>query len=201
MPTITAIKQQKREGRVNIYLDGKFAFGIDLENFIKHDLRIEQELTTKEIAEITGAAELQKTYEKILRFAMLRPRSEKELTDWLKRKKTPEEMHGRLFKKLKKLDLIDDEKFARWWVDQRLEFKPRGTRALASELYQKGIDRQIIQDVLENTEMDEVAMAKELVKKNAYKWKRYDEQKRKEKMQAFLARKGFNWDVIREIKT
>src|SRR4030066_1398794 len=123
MPVITSIKPQKYTKRVNIFLDGKFGFGIDLVNFVKLGLRVEQSLDDEEIKKIIKKAEFQKTYDYLLKFAMLRPRTEKEIKDWFRRKKTPESLHQDLFSKLKGLDLIDDEKFAMWWVEQRLEFR------------------------------------------------------------------------------
>src|SRR3972149_10018566 len=97
MPLITAIKPQKNNKRLNIYLDGKFGFGIDLENFVKLKLKVEQELEDKQIEEIVKKAEFQKTFEKILRFVTLRPRSEKEISNWLRRKKIHESLHKDLF--------------------------------------------------------------------------------------------------------
>jgi len=61
MPVITQIKSQKNKKRVNVYLDGKYGFGIDLENFMKMGLKVEQELSEKEISEILKKAEFQKT--------------------------------------------------------------------------------------------------------------------------------------------
>lgn len=198
MPIITQIKQQKKQDRVNIYLDGKFAFGLDLENFIKYNLKVEQELTDEQVEEIVRKAEYQKTYEKLLRFVMTRPRSEKEIFDWYRRKEIPESIHDDLINKIKKLGLQDDKKFAQWWVEQRSTFRPKGERALYAELLQKGIDKNIIKEVIEKADIDEVKIAKQLIRKNEYKWKRYEGMEKRQKMSEFLARKGFNWDVIKE---
>lgn len=199
MPTITLIKPQKNKKRVNIYLDGKFGFGIDLENFVMLGLKIEQELSEKEVEEIVRKAEFQKTLDKLLRFATLRPRSEKEIKDWLKRKKVHLSLHKDLFNRLKRLDLIDDEKFASWWVGQRQEFKPRGKRVLRYELRSKGINKEIISRVLEDTEIDEEKVAKELLEKKKYKWENLPKLESRQKMGQFLARKGFTWGVIEKI--
>jgi len=199
VPIITQLKQQRKQGRVNVYLDGKFAFGIDLENLIKFNLKVEQELTEEEVEEIVKKAELQKTFDKLLRFAMLRPRSEKEVRDWFKRKDVHVSLYVDLIKKLKKFDLLDDKKFAEWWIDQRTAFRPRGERALYAELMQKGIDKNIIAAVLEEKDIDEVSIAKQLINRNEYKWKKYQGFDKKQKIQQFLARKGFSWNVIKEV--
>ena len=70
MPSITAIKPQKSKNRINIYLDGKFGFGLDLENFVKFGLKVEQELSEERIIEITKKAEFQKVFDRILFFAL-----------------------------------------------------------------------------------------------------------------------------------
>lgn len=165
MPIITSVKPQKKKERVNIYLDDKFGFGIDLENFIKLGLKVDQELTEEEIAEIVKKAEFQKTLDKLLRFATLRPRSEKEIRNYFRRKKVHESLHEELFNRLKRLELIDDKKFAVWWVEQRLAFKQIAVRALRLELSQKGIKKEIINEVLEETPINEEKMAKELLAK------------------------------------
>jgi len=199
VPTITAIKSQRSKKRVNVYLDGKFGFGIDLENFIKLGLKVEQDLTEKEIEKIIGRVEFQKTLDKLLRFATLRPRSEKEVDYWLKRKKVYISLHKKLFNRLKRLELVGDEKFARWWVEQRNSFRPRSKRILTQELKLKGIDRNIIEDVLFETKIDEAKIAKDLLRKRMYKWERLNRQDAKKKKSEYLARKGFGWDVIRSV--
>jgi len=199
MSVITSIKPQKNNKRVNIYLDGKFGFGIDLENFVKLGLKVEQSLEDEEIKKIIKKAEFQKTYDYLLKFAMLRPRSEKEIKDWFRRKKTPESLHQDLFSKLKGLDLIDDEKFAMWWVEQRLEFRNKSKRDLEYELRMKGIKKDIIDNVLSKIEINEEEIAKDLLRKKLYRWKLLPDTEKKRKISEFLARKGFGWDIIKKV--
>jgi regulatory protein len=196
MPVITGIKQQKNKNRVNVYLDDKFGFGIDLDNFVLLHLKVDQELSAQEIEDIIKKAEYQKTLDKLLRFAMVRPRSEKEVRDYFLRKKVHESMHEKLFEKLKHLELLDDAKFAKWWVEQRANFKPKPKRILIQELRIKGIDKGIIDEVLGEEVVDEEKMAKELLEKKAYKWKSLRPREAKQKMSQYLAGKGFSWDVI-----
>ncbi len=196
---ITSIKPQKNQKRVNIYLDNKFGFGLDLENFVKHHLKVDQELSEEQISEIVKKREFQKSLDKLLRFATLRPRSEKEVRDYLKRKKVHESSFDELFNKLIRLELIDDEKFAKWWVEQRQLFKPKPKRVLSQELRIKGVNNELIKEVLGEIEIDEKNIAKALVQKKMYKWEKLDENTRKQKITQFLAGKGFGWDVIVQI--
>ena len=199
MPTITAIKPQRNQKRVNVYLDDKFGFGIDLVNFATLHLKVDQELTDKEVEKIVKKAEFQKTLDKLLRFATLRPRSEKEVRDYFKRKKVHESLHKELFEKLKHFELIDDEKFAVWWVEQRQSFKPKSLRILNQELRIKGIKQETIKQVLGETKIDEAKMARELLEKKAYRWDRLSVRDRRLKISQYLSGKGFGWDVIEKV--
>ncbi len=199
MPTITAIKSQKKKDRVNIYLDDKFGFGIDLENFVKLGLKVDQELSDKEIEDIVKKAEFQKTLDKLLRFATLRPRSEKEIRLWLRRKKVHASLFSKLFDRLNHLELIDDEKFAKWWIEQRQSFRPKPKRILNNELIIKGINNEIIKKVLGEEKIDEEKMARELIEKRAYKWKNLEGFELKQKMSQYLAQKGFSWEIIEKV--
>lgn len=199
MPVITSIKQQKAKNRVNVYLDNKFGFGIDLDNFVKLGLRVEQELSQEKVDEIIKVAEFQKTSDKIINFAMVRPRSTKEFTDWCKRKKVPEALHKNLFDRLKKFDLIDDARFARWWVEQRQSFRPKSKRVLTLELRQKGIDSELIKEILDRSEIDEKAIAAGHLEKKLYRWKHLPPDEAKQKMAQYLARQGFNWDIVKTV--
>jgi len=199
MPVITLIKQQKNKNRVNVYFDDKFGFGIDLDNLVLLHLKVDQELTDEEVADIIKKVEYQKTLDKLIRFAMVRLRSEKEITDYFKRKKVHESLHQKLLEKLKHLELLDDEKFAKWWVEQRANFKPKPKRILNQELRIKGIGKEIIEEVLGEEVVDEEKMARELLDRKMYKWKNLEPHEAKQKMSQYLAGKGFKWDVIEKV--
>ncbi len=184
---------------MNIYLDGKFGFGLDLENFMKLGLKVEQELTEDEIEEILRKGEFQKIYDKILRFASLRPRSEKEFDSWLRKHKVHSSLHTKLFDKLKRLDFLDDAKFAVWWVGQRLQFKLKSKRELIYELKSKGIDKNIIDDTLAEVNIDEVKVAKKLIDKKKYRWEKLEGFEARKKMSTFLAGKGYGWDIVKQV--
>lgn len=198
MPMVTLVKPQKNGKRVNIYIDDKFGFGIDLINFVKNELKVGLELSEEKINEIVKKAEFQKTLDKVLRFATLRPRSEKEIMNYLRRKKIHLSIHEELFEKLKHFGLLDDFVFAKWWVEQRMSFKPKGKRALLGELLEKGIKKDVAEDVLGDSGVDEKRIAKELLGKNVRRWERYDSKEAVKKKTEFLARKGFSWEVIKK---
>lgn len=199
MPRITAIKPQRNGKRVNIYLDERFGFGLDLENYVKLGLRVEQELSEEEIKKIVREAEYAKTLEKLLNFCMARPRSEREVENWFWRKKVHASMQRKLKGKLRKYDLIGDRKFAQWWVNQRLTFRHKSRREIISELRKKGINSTLIEEVVMETAPDDLKAAKALLAKNEGKWKGLSDEDRKKKMWEYLARKGFTWDVVKKV--
>lgn len=199
MPVITSIKPQKNKKRVNVYLDRKFGFGLDLENFIELGLKVGQELPEGKVEDIVKKAKFQEIYDKILKFGSLRPRSEKEYRDWLKKHKVHESLHDELFNRLKRLDFLNDRKFATWWVDQRMQFKFKSKRELIRELRLKGISKDIIEGVLSEEQIDEVALANRLLEKKKYMWEKLDDFSAHKKMAEYLLRKGFSWDVIRKV--
>lgn len=199
MPKITSIKPQKSKKRVNIYLDNKFGFGLDLENFVKLRLKVEQELNDEEIANIVKKSEFQKTLDKLLNFAMIRPRSEKEFADWMRRKKVNESIVSDLFNKLNYFELIDDLKFAKWWVNQRLEFRKKSKKTLIGELRLKGIKSEIINSIFDDIEIDDKKLASSVLEKKYYRWEKLPIEERKKKMAEYLLRNGFNWDDARSV--
>lgn len=198
MPLITKIKSQKNKYRVNIYLDNKFAFGLDADNFLKAGLRVGQKLTEKQVEDLIFKNELQKFLDRTLRLISFRPRSEKEIRIYLKRKKAPPKLIEKIVTRLKKIKQIDDQKFAYWWVDQRLTFRPRGKFGLIMELKQKGIEKEIVEEVV-NEKVNELPLAKKLAQKKLKTYQNLPKREFRQKMSAFLARRGFSWETIREV--
>jgi regulatory protein len=196
MPEVTSIKPQKNGKRVNIYLDNKFGFGIDLENFVVLGIKEGNSYSQNEIEVLIKKAQFQKTLDRLLRFSTLRPRSEKEIRDWFRRKEVHESLYEELLNRLTRLELLDDYKFAKWWIDQRMTFKPRGMKALKYELLNKGIDRKVIDKVIEETGIDDSKTVKKILERNDYKWEKYKGLERKRKQTEFLLRKGYGWDII-----
>ena len=198
MAIITSLKQQKSKNRVNVYLDGKFGFGLDIDNLVIFNLKVGQEVSEKKIEEIVGRAEFQEVLNKLLRFAMVRPRSEKEYKDYFFRKKVPEVMRDELLAKLGEFGLMDDEKFSRWWIESRQNFAPKSRRVVEYELKAKGIKKEIIDKTLEENKIDEEKVAGFLLEQRENHWKNMDEKTRGVKMVAYLIGKGFGFEIAKK---
>jgi regulatory protein len=211
MEKITLIEPQKKsKERVNIFLDGQFAFGLSLELVYEKKLAIGQVLSEQHTIDLVQADQVEKLTNKSLRFLSFRPRSEKEIRDNLvlaeKRKRRDEKSEiesgqygksiDKVIDKLKKLDQINDLEFAHWWVEQRSRFNPRGASIIKAELFKKGVDKEIIHEVL-NKEGEEELALKFLEKKKQF-LKIMGEGEFKTKMTQGLVRRGFTWDVAKK---
>jgi regulatory protein len=150
--------------------------------------------------------EFEKYLNKALHFLSFRPRSEKEVRDSLIKKKAPQEIVERIINSLKEQKFINDEEFARWFIENRLRFRPKSLRIIKLELKQKGIEMDVIDSVILEIQNNDVAdvkvndldSAKRLVTKRIDKYKGQDKQIIYQKLGAYLARRGFNWDTIKK---
>jgi regulatory protein len=193
---ITSLKVQKRnKQRVNVYLDGEFAFG--LTRFVASWLQVGQELTEQKIADLQHKNEIEVGLQKALRFLSYRPRSEKEVRLNLKKHQIDEVNIETIIDRLQQTRLLDDAEFARSWVENRSEFRPRGRRALQMELRQKGLPEDEIEGAL--SDLDEESLAYRAAQKQAHKYKDLDWKEFRTKMSAFLARRGFDYAIISSV--
>ncbi|MBI3289775.1 regulatory protein RecX, partial [Candidatus Microgenomates bacterium] len=135
----------------------------------------------------------------LIRFATIRPRTEFEIKRWFARKKVSEKDSKIALDELKKAGLIDDEAFAKWWVDQRVTFRPKSQRMLVMELIKHGVDKELAQEVVAGSEISDEVLAKELVRKKKRSWERLAPEERKKKTITFLQMRGFRWGVIKGI--
>ncbi len=198
VPTITSIKPQKKRKRFNIYLDGKFTLALSAEALAKAGLRVDQEISEKEIKKFKEQDVKNKLYERVLKFLSYRPRSEKEIRDYLKRKGEEGKVGEEIIKKLKDQGLIDDRAFAEWWIGQRSRFRPKGRRMLWLELFKKGLQKEVIEESL-ISENEELGLAQKAAGKKIRGYKNLEPLEFRQKMAAFLGRRGFSWETIKKV--
>lgn len=146
---------------------------------------------------IDKANEFDQFYDRVLKFLSFRPRSEKEIKDFLQRKKVKADLQEQILEKLRRQNLINDEEFTRWWIEQRTSFKPMGKRAMIMELRRKGIPNALITNY-QLPMTNEVALAKKAAEKKVRLYKNLPPLELKRKLSAFLARRGFSWETIEE---
>jgi regulatory protein len=157
--------------------------------------------------------EFEINYNRALRFLSYRPRSEKEIKDYLfkkslytkaseEQKKEIESITNSIIEKLKEQRFLNDEEFARMWVQSRVRAKPRASRVIKRELQIKGIDKEKIEELFagnENEIPSDFQMAFTLAQKRLKKYTNLPKQEFFEKMGRFLASRGFTYDIIKEV--
>jgi len=193
MRKITAIQVQKRSpNRVNIYLDGEFAFG--LARIVAAWLQVGQTLDEEKIAKLQADDSRERAWQQALLYLSYRARSEDEIRRNLTKHEIPDAVIEETLERLRREGFANDKKFASTWVENRNTFRPRGRRALTLELRQKGIDDSTIQAVLED--VDEEALAYKAGQKKAGKIRTQEWVEFRKKLSEFLARRGFSYSVI-----
>lgn len=193
---ITALEAQKRnKERVNIYLDGEYAFSLTLIEASR--LRKGQVLSSEEIAALRNEDEITRTVERALRFLGYRPRSTAEVRRNLVQAKTPEPVVDFAIERLQTMGYLDDAAFARFWIENRETFRPSGPAALRYELRQKGVADMVIETVLQDMDAAEAAYRAARSKVNQFRGS--SRQQFKQKIGNFLQRRGFAYSTSRDI--
>jgi len=194
--TITALEIQKRDkDRISIYLDGEFAFGLPIVDAAR--LHKGQVLSEQEIARLRGIDDLSRALDQAVRLLARRPYSSAEILRHLGSKQVAEPVIEEVLAKLEQLGYVDDRAFAQYWIENRDQFGPRGPRALRYELHQKGVSDAIIQAALDK--MDPHDSAYRAAQAQVRRLRGLSQQEFRNRLGSFLARRGFDYDIVREV--
>lgn len=214
MPKITSVEPQKtlrlRPGRrFNIFLDGKFAFGADEDLVVEYRLVPGKLIDTSLMDKLLFESEIGKLMERMYGLFNIRQRSEREVRNYFKnlsfkrkvkdQDEIPESAIELLINKLKQKRLINDEEFAKSWVQSRS--KKKGPRVLKQELFQKGIDREIVEQVMGDVSIVHGGeqTARKLLEKKMRIWKNLPVLEFRKKAFNFLLRCGFDYEVVKSV--
>lgn len=198
MKKITALVVQKRNpNRVNIHLDGEYAFGVA--RIVAAWLRVGAELDEKKIEQLQVEDARERAYQQAMLFLSYRARSESEIRQNLRKHEIPEAVIDLTLDRLRQDGLANDDEFAQAWVENRSTFRPRSRRMLAMELRQKGLDDESMQSALKN--VDDEPLAYEAAKKRATRFKDLEWSEFRKKLSDFLARRGFSYAVVAPVVT
>ncbi len=164
-------------------------------------LKVGQEVDKKRIKEILHKEEIKRAKDYAFKLLSYRPRSIKEIQDRLKKKDYSSKIILEVIKSLKRLKFLNDKEFARMWVESRIKTRPMGRYRLYQELIQKGIDRDLIEKILNDyREEEEIKLARELAQRKLKRsYQNLDEVTTKRKLYGFLQRRGFSYDIIQEV--
>ena len=205
---ITDISLQARDNnRVNVSVDGVYSFSLDIAQVTDLNLKVGRELSDGELEELQEESQFGKLYMRALAYCLRRPHSVKEVRDYLWRKTQPalrkrqtgmnnpvvysERVASRVLSKLQQKAYVNDDEFARWWVENRQLSKGVSQRKLTAELRSKGVHADIIAQTLEKTDRtDEQELRKVIAKKH----RRYAGDR--QKFVQYLVRQGFSYDDV-----
>jgi regulatory protein len=196
---VTAVEPQQRRGgrRVNVFVDGRYAFS--LERDLADLVRVGQPIAELKTAELLLKDEQARAFEAAVAFLAHRPRSEREIRDRLAKKDVPEPIAEAVVERLRQLKLVDDQDFARYWVEQRQTHRPRGSRLLRQELRLKGVATDTADEVLEAADADEdpAEAAYRAALKKAQSLRALDQRTFVQRLGQFLLRRGFDYETAR----
>lgn len=220
MSKVTSVEPQKKNPkRFNVFLDGEFTFGADEDLVVNRRLVVGKIIAPEELDKILFEAEVGKLMERMYRWFSIRQHSEKEVREHFRimnyelRIKGKEEISqlviDALVETLKKKGMVNDLEFAKAWVEARRKSRQKGIRAIKAELFQKGIGKEIIEEVtgVKSQELSEEELAKKALEKKMRIWKnlnslQLNEKSRRDlrkKAYEFLLRQGFEYEVIKGV--
>ena len=194
---ITSLQVQKRNNkRLNIYLDGEYAFG--LSRYVAAWLQVGQDLTEEKITALLADDAVESAYQISTKFIGYRMRTTSELDKHLTKKGIEPPVIGQVIERLNENGMLNDEGFAKMWIENRSEFRPRSQRLLALELRRKGINSETIQNVIERTPPED-ELAYLAAKKRIRRYEHLDWQDFQLKLGSHLARRGFSYSTIKPV--
>lgn len=192
---ITAI-EPRRKRLSQLYLDGEAAVKVDTETILKAGWKPGMEISDEELHELLQESEARRAKEKALYLLEYRSHSKKELADKISRT-TSREAAEAAVERMEELGLVNDESYARQLAEYLMERKGYGVRRARQELLQKGIDRELIEELLEELAPDPEEKLREIVKR------KYQNQLKDEKgyrrTVAALQRLGYGWEDIKTV--
>ena len=192
---ITALKKQvRRPDRVNVFVDGKYALSLSFDQLVTHKVSNGQELDAKKLKSLQKISTDGKLREGALAWLLIRPHSERELRDYLRRKKAADELTEKIVAEFTQKKYLNDQKFAHWLTELRIR-GGRSNRAIKSELFAKGVSREVIDDSLGLFD-DESERLQQLIAKKR-QTARY--QKDESKLKQYLVQQGYSYSLVKEI--
>jgi regulatory protein len=198
MAIITKLTTGKSRGdRLNVFLDGKFSFSLLAEVALKEGLKAEQELSAGQVEALTRSDRYQRCLNAAIRYLGYRPRSEAEVRQRLQRHGFDSDSINKTITRLKEQGLVDDAAFARFWKENRETFSPRSRWLTGQELKRKGLDNNVIEQVV--GEVDDSDSAYRAALGKARRLSSSDYQDFRRRLGEYLRRRGFDYQVINDI--
>lgn len=195
--SITDLKQGVRNpDRVNVYINEKYSFSLDISQVVDFKIKIGRVISEEELNEFKRASDFGKLYQRTLEWVLVRPRSEKEVYDYLYKKiyekKLDKKYIDTIVGRLKEKGYLNDLKFAEYYVENRFVKKGVSAKRLKMELAKKGISKENIEEVLADSERDDEEEIQKIIAKKRAKYT-------DEKLMQYLCRQGFSYDLVQKM--
>ncbi len=196
MRITTLEPQANNPERINLYVDGRFLLGVSAAIVLQMGLQLGQELLPDQLELLRREEAEQRAVDRALNYLSFRPRSREEVRRYLRRKETPPEIIDAALARLDRLDFVNDHSFAEFWIGTREQFSPRGARALKNELRMKGVDREVVNELVDDEQDGERALRagrkKAMLLVNIPDM---DYATFRNRLGSFLQRRGFGYEV------
>lgn len=189
---ITGI-EPKRRGLSAVYIDGEYAMHLDTVTLLEKGINPGAQLNDEQLKVLIESCEARRAREKALNLISYRDHSKKELQTKIKRTCSPQAAE-QAANRLEELGLINDEQFARRYARQLADIKKMAPRAIMQKLYEKGIERDLAEVILEETEIDTRQNAADVLSRKYPK--AASDEKVKRRAVACLQRMGYSWSDI-----
>src|SRR5205085_7103347 len=194
---ITALEpQMNNPDRINLFVDGRFLMGVSTVIVLQMGLRLEQELSPEQLEQLHSEEIEQRAVDRALNYLSYRPRSREEVRRYLRRKETPPEIIETALARLDRLDFVNDRTFAGFWIESREHFSPRGAYALKNELRMKGVERDVVDELVDDEQDEERALRAGRKKaQSLMHTPNIDYATFRTRLGSFLQRRGFGYEV------
>jgi regulatory protein len=193
---ITSIeKRNKNKDKIAVYIDHSYSFTISEEDYISLNLYEEIELTDEQINNIKNNVNYRSAKSEAVKYVSYKFRSKKEVFDKLLEEGYEEGVIEKVIEELAAMGYINDKIYAQKFIFDRTKLKPKSSKLLKLELGMKGIESDIVDEVLLGYEVDDYVTAEGLAKKKFGKYDMTDEKIIK-KIRSFLQHRGFDYDII-----
>ena len=191
---ITSIEEQKNnKNRYSVFIDGRYAFSLDDETLFKSKLKAGDEITEEKAQALIHDAQYMSCKDYGFKLVSKKLYTAHDFLQKLKTKDFDEAVAMDVCRRFAELKLIDDESFARAYISDASKLKQKGKRAISSELYRHGIDKTLIDELLdgfENSDGLEKIISKKLKSKTP-------DRKTLNNLFAACIRKGYGADEIK----
>lgn len=202
MPTVTQItEQKKRANRRSIFLDGAFAFGVNLNVVAKFQLHEGQQLSAEDVETIQKGSARQECFDHAMRYIEKRMQSRRELQQKLTQAEYGPAIIESVLEQLTEMNYVNDARFAESRAESAATYKHHGPNRARMELAKKGVDRETARRVVEQVyeSKDTMATARELAKKKMKSLARLEPHVARRRLMGMLLRRGFTFDTIKPV--